>query len=77
MEQIVTISIYVASGEIAEVAKLGSHERAFVYKGMANYDKIIQAETSGDFIARLPNAEEERGEMVVMSEVVRFQIKIY
>lgn len=48
--------------------KLGNHERAFVYKGLADYRNIIQTEVSGDHIERVPNGEEDRGELLVMGE---------
>jgi hypothetical protein len=44
-----------------------------VYKGLANYRDIIQAEASGDFIERIPSADEERGEILVMGEFIEAQ----
>jgi len=46
----------------------GDHERAYVYKGDADYREIIQAEVSGDYIERLPNTQEERWESLVLGE---------
>lgn len=51
--------------------KLGYHKRAFIYNGLANYKKVIQAEVWGDFFEKLPNTEEERGEVLIMGEIVR------
>lgn len=62
-----TISIYVKSGQIiGDVMKFGNHDRAVVYNRSANYDQILHAEMSGELIERLPNAEEEKGESLVM-----------
>ncbi|KKY25344.1 putative cell surface metalloreductase [Phaeomoniella chlamydospora] len=60
---ILTISIYVEAGKLA---KLGRHERAFVVKGSVNYSRIILEEASGQHIERRSNAEESRGEVLVM-----------
>ena len=53
-----------------EIESLGNHDRAFVYKGLANYQDIIQAEVSGDFIKRVSSAEEERGHLLVMGKFI-------
>lgn len=63
--QILTISVFVESGEIAI---FGKHDRAFVHKGMANYHDIIQAEVSGDNSASMHPAEENRGNLHVMGK---------
>lgn len=46
--------------------KFGNHGRAVVYNWQAKYDKILHAEMSGEFIERLPGAQEEKGESLVM-----------
>jgi hypothetical protein len=57
----------VKSGQIiGDVMKFGHHDRAVVYNGSVHYDQIIQAEMSGELIERLPNAQEEKGESLVM-----------
>jgi hypothetical protein len=62
-----TISIYVKSGQIiGDVMKFGNHNRAVVYNGLADYDQILQAEMSGELIERLLNANEEKGESLVI-----------
>ncbi|CRG88114.1 hypothetical protein PISL3812_05141 [Talaromyces islandicus] len=64
---ILTISIYVKSGQIiGDVMKFGNHDQAVVYNGRAGYGQILQAEISGELIERLPNAKEEKGELLVM-----------
>ncbi|CRG91090.1 hypothetical protein PISL3812_08138 [Talaromyces islandicus] len=64
---LLTISIYVKSGGIiGDKLTFGSHKRAVVYKGSADYEQILPAELSGELIQRLPGAQEERGEMLVM-----------
>ncbi|QGA22334.1 hypothetical protein EYB26_010050 [Talaromyces marneffei] len=77
---ILTISIYVKSGQIiGDVMKFGNHDRAVVYNRRADYDQILQAEISGELIERLPNTQEEKGESLVMvaaSCQVRDQIRL-
>ncbi|QKX63192.1 uncharacterized protein TRUGW13939_10361 [Talaromyces rugulosus] len=64
---LLTISIHVKSGGIiGDKLTFGNHKRAVVYKGSADYEQILPAELSGEFIQRLPGAQEERGEMLVM-----------
>ncbi|EED17323.1 hypothetical protein TSTA_111590 [Talaromyces stipitatus ATCC 10500] len=64
---ILTISIYVKSGQIiGDVIKFGNHDRTVVYNRRADYDQILQAEMSGELIERLPNTQEEKGESLVM-----------
>jgi len=46
----------------------GKHNRAFLYKGKPNYDQIISAEASGDYIERVSNTQEEIGDMLVLGE---------
>jgi hypothetical protein len=48
--------------------KFGKHGRAIVYNGRADYDQILQAEMSGELIERLPSAQEEKGESLVMGK---------
>jgi len=47
---------------------LGDHECAFLYSGHPDYRAIVQAEVLGDFIKKTTNADEERGELLVMGE---------
>lgn len=46
--------------------KFGNHNRAVVYNCRAGYGPILRAEISGELIERLPNAKEEKGELLVM-----------
>lgn len=46
----------------------GKHERAFLYQGVPDYEKIISLEASGDKIGRLPMIRDEQGQMLVMSK---------
>ena len=46
----------------------GNHKRAVVYKGAANLREIVQAEMSGQYIERIPNVQEERGDTLVMGK---------
>ncbi|KAL2386559.1 hypothetical protein RJ035_004617 [Blastomyces gilchristii] len=71
--QILTISIYVESGGIM---KLENHEHALVYKGLADYRNIIQTEVSGDHIERVPNGEEDCGELLMMSESITLPVRV-
>ena len=47
----------------------GKHHRATVYGGTPNYEQIVSAEVSGDYIARLPSTHEEKGKLLVMSKL--------
>ena len=49
----------------------GSHERAIVYNGRPDCEKIVQAEVSGEYIDRIHNTQEERGELLVMGKLPR------
>ncbi|OAT09421.1 metalloreductase [Blastomyces gilchristii SLH14081] len=71
--RILTISIYVESGGIM---KLENHEHALVYKGLADYRNIIQTEVSGDHIERVPNGEEDCGELLMMSESITLPVRV-
>jgi hypothetical protein len=46
----------------------GEHERAVIYKGLANLEEILQAEVSGELITRLPNVQEESPELLVLGK---------
>ncbi|ODH50724.1 hypothetical protein GX48_03232 [Paracoccidioides brasiliensis] len=64
---ILTISIYVEFGQITgDRMPFGGHERAFVYKGSADLQDILQTEASGERIKRLTDVQEERGDVLVM-----------
>ncbi|KAL2369463.1 hypothetical protein RJZ57_006130 [Blastomyces gilchristii] len=73
LSMILTISIYVESGGIM---KLENHEHALVYKGLADYRNIIQTEVSGDHIERVPNGEEDCGELLMMSESITLPVRV-
>ena len=47
----------------------GKHHRATVYGGTPNYEQIVSAEVSGDYIARLPSTHEEKGKLLVMGKL--------
>jgi hypothetical protein len=67
-----TISLFVKSGSSAEnMLFLGDHKRAFIHCEEPNYREIIEAEASGQYITRLSNSEEARGESLVMGEWLR------
>ncbi|EDN08845.1 predicted protein [Histoplasma mississippiense (nom. inval.)] len=66
---ILTISIYVESGQITgDRMPFGGHERAFVYGGSADLQDILQTEVSGERIKRLTDVQEERGDVLVMGK---------
>ncbi|KAL2359773.1 hypothetical protein RJZ56_007367 [Blastomyces dermatitidis] len=71
--KILTISIYIESRGIV---KLENYEHAFVYKSVADYRNIIQTEVSGDHIKRVSNGEEDRGELLVMSEFTTPPVRV-
>ena len=61
------MSFYVESRvELDNEKPFGKHHRATVYGGTPDYEQIISAEVSGDYIARLPNTHEEKGKLLVM-----------
>ncbi|KAH2651742.1 hypothetical protein KXV32_004281 [Aspergillus fumigatus] len=63
---ILTISLFVKSGPAENILFLGDHERAFIHCEEPNYREIIEVEASGQYITRLSNSEEARGEPLVM-----------
>lgn len=64
------MSFYVESRmELDNEKPFGKHHRATVYGGTPDYEQIISAEVSGDYIARLPNTHEEKGKLLVMSKL--------
>ncbi|OJD23047.1 hypothetical protein ACJ73_05605 [Blastomyces percursus] len=66
---ILTISIYVEFGQITgDRMPFGGHERAFVYRGLADLQDILQTEVSGERIKRLTDVQEERGDVLVMGK---------
>ena len=63
------MSFYVESKmELGNENPFGKHHRATAYSGTPNYEEIISAEVSGDYIERLPNTHEEKGKLLVMSK---------
>ena len=54
--------------ELGNENPFGKHHRATAYSGTPNYEEIISAEVSGDYIERLPNTHEEKGKLLVMSK---------
>lgn len=57
------------SGEIpADRVPFGGHKRAIICKGSADIQSILQAEIAGECIERLPDVQEERGEVLVMGK---------
>ncbi|OJD26948.1 hypothetical protein ACJ73_01671 [Blastomyces percursus] len=69
-QRILTISIYVEFGQITgDRMPFGGHERAFVYRGSADLQDILQTEASGERIKRLTDVQEERGDVLVMGEL--------
>jgi hypothetical protein len=44
------------------------HERAVIYKDLTNIHKILQAEIADEHIERLPDVQEEREKILVMSK---------
>ncbi|QVM10761.1 hypothetical protein D8B26_005414 [Coccidioides posadasii str. Silveira] len=68
--EILEMSFYVVSGiKMEDKTAFGEHNRAVVYGNMPNYRKIISSEASGDYIPRLPNTNEERGELLVLGRL--------
>ncbi|KAL1983541.1 hypothetical protein VTN96DRAFT_10280 [Rasamsonia emersonii] len=59
---ILEVSLYVESGMTVEDEKpFGKHDRAFVYKGVPDYQEVISAEVSGDYISELLAIEDING----------------
>jgi uncharacterized LabA/DUF88 family protein len=55
------------SGQIiGNMMKFRNHNQAVVYNRHANYNQILHAELSRKLIERLPNAQEENGESLVI-----------
>lgn len=64
------MSFYVTSESELENGKpFGNHRRAIIYNTLPDYEKIVSAETSGDYITRLPNTQEERGKLLVIGKL--------
>lgn len=55
--------------ELGNENPFGKHHRAIAYSDTPNYEEIISAEVSGDYIERLPNTHEEKGKLLVMSKL--------
>lgn len=63
------MSFYVESKLGLENEKpFGDHRRAIIYNTAPDYEAIVSAEASGDYITRLPNTQEERGKLLVMGK---------
>ena len=58
--------------ELGNENPFGKHHRAIAYSDTPNYEEIISAEVSGDYIERLPNTHEEKGKLLVMSKLHDF-----
>lgn len=54
----------------------GDHGRAMIYGNAPDYQKIISAEVSGDYIARLA-AQEEQGRLLIMGKLHAFTVQHY
>lgn len=64
------MSFYVESTLGPETERpFGSHRRATIYPTVPDYEEIISAEASGDYITRVPNTQEERGKQLVMGKL--------
>jgi hypothetical protein len=48
----------------------GEHHRATIYNGFPDYNSIISIEASGEHIDRVSDSQEERGKLLVLSELV-------
>ncbi|PGG99692.1 hypothetical protein AJ80_09306 [Polytolypa hystricis UAMH7299] len=67
---ILAISIYLESGDMpTDRMPFGKHERAVICRGLADIPKIVQTEIDGGYIERLPDVQEERGEVLVMASL--------
>ena len=63
------MSFYVESKmKLGNENPFGKHHRVIAYSDTPNYNEIISAEVSGDYIERLPNTHEEKGKLLVMSK---------
>lgn len=72
------MSFYLESKSQLENGKpFGEHRRAIVYNTAPDYEGIVSAEASGDYITRLPNTQEERGKLLVMGKFRSFHIISY
>ena len=64
------MSFYVESKmKLGNENPFGKHHWAIAYSDTPNYNEIISAEVSGDYIERLPNTHEEKGKLLVMSKL--------
>ena len=64
--QILSISIYIQWGSQHQVP---FGKRAIVYKGLADFEMIVQEEVARKHIKRVQEESNERGEMLVMGEI--------
>jgi hypothetical protein len=71
ISKILQISIYVESAK-DDGESFGEHNRAFRYQGKPNYSQIISAESAGDYIERISNAQEEIGETLVLGQFLKW-----
>lgn len=70
--QILEMSFYAEYKTKAGKARpFGVHHRATIYNGFPDYDSIISTEATGEHIERVSNSREERGKLLVLSELVR------
>ena len=64
------MSFYVESKlELETERPFGNHRRAIIYTTAPDYEDIMSAEVSGDYITRVPNTQEERGKLLVMGKL--------
>lgn len=69
------MSFHLVSQKKAVNEKLfGQHHRAVIYNGAPEYEAIMLAEVSGDYIPRVSDVQEERGKVLVMGEFLHLHI---
>lgn len=47
----------------------GEHNRAFLYHGKPDYNKIISTEVADDYIERIPSTPDQTGEILILTSV--------
>jgi hypothetical protein len=73
--QILEISFYVESSTAGK-RTFGNHNRAVLYNGIPDYERIISAEASGDFVSSVTNTEEERGRTLVLGRSWFLKVRV-
>ncbi|KAJ5642331.1 hypothetical protein N7490_006331 [Penicillium lividum] len=72
---ILEISVFVENGSLVkEKLPFGKHGRAFLFEGTPDYPQIIADEVSGKRIERLPNIQDDRGEALLIGNVLPMKI---